>query len=173
MDLLLQELLGVNFQTALSFFHQGLREVTGKRSSDQMVYVASVLAHFSLTSRNSNDRPPFANLGEVFDNFVFKNEVSKDPEVLEIAGSQVILFAGFFRHQMMKRHIVSWYDDLGRSFYLKASLNTPSQKKKDLFKSMSYSLPFWNLSCNKLHKKCREDKYLIQYIHFGKAVKRD
>jgi hypothetical protein len=161
MDPLFRELFGVNFQTALSFFHQGLREATGKRSSDQMVYVASVLAHFSLTSRHSNNRPPFAGLGEVFDNFVFKSELSEDPEVLEIAGSQVILFAGFFRRQMRKRHSVSWYDDLGRSFFLRASTNTPSSKKRVLFESMAYSLTYWNKSCAKLHDISLQNRYVI------------
>lgn len=85
----LRELLGVNDLIALNFFHQGLREVTGKRSSDQMIYVASILAHFATTSQKDHC-VPFEGLGEVFDRFVFTDDTLYDPEILEIAGSQII-----------------------------------------------------------------------------------
>ena len=51
MDEMLQELLGVNKGSAFNFFLTGLREVTGEEPDDEMLYVTSVLAHYSLTSR--------------------------------------------------------------------------------------------------------------------------
>ena len=101
MDDLLLELLAVDSDEAFNFFLSGLREVTGKRPDNEMVYVASVLAHYSQTSRcDNNFMPSLADLSEVFDNFFLIN--TDDPYILEIGGSQIILLAGFFRDQMSR-----------------------------------------------------------------------
>lgn len=161
MDELLKDLFGVSYEISLEFFHNGLQEVTGDRPNEQMNYVASILANFSMYPRFSHGGAPLADLGEVFDNFVYRSEIHNNAEIFELAGSQIILFAGFFRRQMNKRHNVEWYDNLGKSFFIKASINTLSPKKRNLFESVGQNLPYWNKTCAILNQKCRENKYVI------------
>jgi len=154
MDEILRELLGVNKAEAFNFFLSGLKDVTKRDPNDEMFYVASILAHFSITSRyDTSSMPPLANLSEVFDQFVFFD--TTDSEILEIGGSQVLLFAGFFRDQMKYRHSVTWYDGIGQSFYGRASAYSREAKRKRLFDRMSKSFPWWTLRCCDLSRKCR------------------
>lgn len=161
MDELFQELFGVDSNRALNFFHSGLREVSGKDTNGEMLYVASVLAHYSQVPRfGCVSMPPLANLSEVFDNFVLA-QIS-DPEILEIGGSQILLFAGFFRDQMERRHNVAWYDKVGQSFYDRASVHVNEPKKKRLFEKMSESLPDWTLHCRDLSRAYRDNRYVLK-----------
>lgn len=157
-----EELLGVDSATAFQFFLSGLREVTDREPCGQMLYVASVLAHHCQTSRyDVNGMPALTHLGEVFDNFVMIYP-GDDPEMLEIAGSQIILLAGFFRDQMRRRRNLSWYDGLGQSFYDRASRYTREMKKRELFTEMATSLPHWNVACRDLSRLCRDNRYVLK-----------
>ena len=103
MDSLFEELIAVDSRAALSFFADNLRETVGTKRlrEDEVLYVASVLAHYSQTSRSDTiSRPSMANLSEVFDSFLLQTVSANDSEMLEIGGAQVLLFAGFFRDQM-------------------------------------------------------------------------
>lgn len=158
MDEMFAELIGVNSVTAFNFFLDGLKEVTKSKPGDEMFYVASVLAHYSQTSRDDTScMPVLANLAEIFDQFFFIN--TNDPEILEIGGSQILLFAGFFRDQMRHRHDVLWYDKVGQSFYDKASAHTRISKKRKLFENMSESFPIWALRCRDLQRNCHKNAY--------------
>jgi hypothetical protein len=102
-------------------------------------------------------------LSEVFDTFVLHTFGLSDAEILEIAGSQILLFAGFFRDQMSRRHNVKWYDQLGQSLYEKASHCSTNVKKRALFDRMSGSFPDWTIICRDMNRACRDNRLLLRF----------
>ena len=72
---------------ALRFFFERLRDVTEGSGApeSELLYNASVLAHFAATSSTSVDSFPAAptDLSSVFDTFVLDRSCHGDPEVLE------------------------------------------------------------------------------------------
>jgi hypothetical protein len=165
-DSLFEELIAVNSESALKFFVENLRETAGaeKHRDDETVYVASVLAHYSQTSRaDTMSIPSMANLSEVFDSFILNTSLLSDAEILEIGGSQILLFAGFFRDQMARRHNVNWYDQVGQSMYEKASQYSRDVKKRELFDRMSASFPAWTMICRNMSRACRDNRLLLRF----------
>ena len=165
MDSLFEELVAVDSGSALKFFVSNLRETAGNESlrDDETFYVASILAHYSQTSRaDATSMPSMANLSEVFDSFILQTVGLSDSEILEIGGSQILLFAGFFRDQMSRRHNVKWYDQVGQSMYEKASQYTTNVKKRELFDRMSGSFPYWTILCRDVSRSCRDNRLLLR-----------
>ncbi len=165
MDSLFEELIAIDSQHALNFFLVNLRETMGDRrlKDDEVLYVASILAHYSQTSRaDTSSIPPMAHLGEVFDHFVLQTDMHRDPGVLEMGGSQVLFFAGFFRDQMARRHNVRWFDQIGQSLYERASHHSVNPKKRDLFDRLSESFPVWTLLCRDLSRTLRDNRLLLR-----------
>lgn len=160
-----QELFGVNSERAFKFFHSALRYKVGESQNvrnQEIAYVASVLAHYSQTSRyDKSSIPTPADLSDVFDNFVWRESVLQDSELLELAGSQSLLLAGFFRDQMQRRHNVKWYDHLGSSFYESASRYSRDSKRQKLFNRLSTDFPYWTSVCRDLSREMRDNRYLI------------
>ena len=71
-------------------------------------------------------RPTFelsapANLSAVFDHFVFDTTLPDDSLMMETAGAQCLVLAGFFEDQMRRRHNIRWYAELGASFFSRAA----------------------------------------------------
>ena len=156
-----QEFLEVDKQTAFNFFLSGLRDVSDEKSDDEVLYVASVLAHYAQTSRYEIfDMPLLDGVSEVFDQFVM-NKID-DPNILETAGAQTLFFAGFFRDHMQRRHNVKWYDSIGSSFYVLAGSNSKQINKRILFQNMSKSFPKWTLTCRDLNRYFREKRFLLK-----------
>ncbi|MES1257176.1 MAG: hypothetical protein ABUS51_02055 [Acidobacteriota bacterium] len=165
MDSLFEELIAVDSQHALNFFHVSLRETMGAKQlkDDEVFYVASILAHYSQTSRSDGTSiPSMANLSEVFDNFILQTAMRSDPGVLEMGGSQILLFAGFFRDQMARRHNVRWYDQVGQSLYERASQHSTNPKKRALFDRLSESFPVWTILCRDLSRALRDNRLLLK-----------
>jgi hypothetical protein len=165
MDSVFEELVAVDSERAFNFFLASLREtaVTERFKDDEMFYVASILAHYSQTSRcDTTSMPCLANLSEVFDNFVLQTARLTDTELLEFGGSQVLLFAGFFRDQMRPRHNVKWYDQVGQSLYEKAGQHSTNLKKRELFDGLSESFPAWTMLCSNLNRTLRENRLLLK-----------
>ena len=165
MDSLFEELVAVNSDAALNFFVNNLREAAGEGNlrEDETLYVASILAHYSQTSRaDTVSIPSMSNLSEVFDSFILHTAGLSDSEILEIAGSQILLFAGFFRDQMARRHNVRWYDQVGRSMYEKASHYTTNPRKRALFDHMSESFPVWTIRCRDMSRACRDNRLILR-----------
>lgn len=165
MDSVFEELVAIDSQNAFNFFLAGLREtaVTERFKQDEMFYVASILAHYALTSRfDTTSTPCMANLSEVFDNFVLQTSELTDSHLLEFGGSQVLLFAGFFRDQMRRRHNVKWYDQVGQSLYEKASQHSNNLKKRELFDRLSESFPAWTIVCRDLSRTLHENRLLLR-----------
>jgi hypothetical protein len=167
MDHILRELLEVNQVETFNFFSSGLQDVLGGKrfDPDQMLYVASVLAHYTQIPRQSdNGMPLMANLDEVLDQFIVRQDPLNpltDSETLEIYGSQVLLFAGFFRDHMSRRHNVTLYDRVGQSFYARASMYSRDTKKSQLFDNLSESFPWWTGVCRDLHKNLIDGRFLL------------
>jgi hypothetical protein len=165
MDSLFEELVAVDSERAFGFFLTNLREAaTAERlREDELLYVSSILAHYSQTSRfDTVSMPPMANLSEVFDNFILPTNCRPDSEILEFGGSQILLFAGFFRDQMERRHSLKWYDQLGQSLYERAGRHSKDVKKRELFDGLSETFPEWTMACRNMSRTLRENRFLLR-----------
>src|SRR5262249_47695489 len=94
----LSELLATTHRQTLEFFVLGLKEVSDDDVDQrELFYNASVLAHYAQVSTQApGDLPTPADLGAVFDHFVLSDTLRHDPEIMEAAGAQCLLLAGFF-----------------------------------------------------------------------------
>ena len=91
---------------------------------EELLYNASVLAHYAQVSTQPDvDVPAPANLSAVFDHFVADTTLLHDSLMMETAGAQCLLLAGFFEDQMRRRHNIRWYAELGASFFSRAALS--------------------------------------------------
>src|SRR5262245_15830350 len=101
--------LAADERQALQFFFEHLREVSEQADvpQNELLYNASVLAHYALTSTASLDFPraPLT-LETVFDVFVMDRSQQTDPDIMEAAASQCLLLTGFFGAQLRHRHNV-------------------------------------------------------------------
>src|SRR6185295_16767173 len=115
----LRELLATDDRRALEFFVVGLRDVSEPTVDGQeLLYNASVLAHYAQVSTYADsDLPALASLSEVFDRFVMDTSLHTDSRMMETAGAQCLLLAGFFESQMQRRHSIRWYATLGAGFF--------------------------------------------------------
>ena len=127
----LRELLAVDERRTLEFFVTGLQDVCdGGVDRQELLYNASVLAHYALVSTQSTtDIPAPATLLSVFEQFVLDDTVSGDGQILETAGAQCLLLAGFFEDQARRRHNIQWYASLGASFFSRAAACERSARK--------------------------------------------
>ena len=93
----------------------------------ELLYNASLLAHYAQVSTQPDvDVPAPANLSAVFDHFVSDTTLLHDSLMMETAGAQCLLLAGFFEDQMRPRHNIRWYAELGASFFSRAALHERS-----------------------------------------------
>src|SRR3989344_3449492 len=127
----LQELLAVGHRQVLEYFTTGLRDVSEEPvDQQQLMYNASVLAHYAQTSTVTDDGwPAPATLATVFDSFVVDTSIVGDSSLMETAGAQCLLLAGFFEDQMRRRHSIRWYGELGAGFFFWASRYERSPEK--------------------------------------------
>lgn len=139
------ELLAVGHRQTLEFFFIGLRDVSEPTvDRDELLYNASVLAHFAQVSRYTDDELPTpANLGEVFDHFVMDSTLLADPEMMETAGAQCLLLTGFFENQMRRRYNIRWYVQLGATFFRRAAVQEQAMKKAQLLHTIAAHFEFW------------------------------
>lgn len=165
-----RELCEVSEEQAQNFFADGLVRVTQKQLSDkQLLYVSSILARYTLTScEDTNSFPCLTSLSQITEIFVVpfllpNKEINlDDPKLLDTGGSQILLFAGFFRDQNTKRNL-SFYDKIGSSMYERLASKQISQKKQSFFAGFSRSFPYWTNNCCRLSRKLREDRYLLKF----------
>src|SRR4051812_26218154 len=128
---MLRDLLAIDHRQALEFFAVRLQDVTGPDvDREELLYNASVLAHYAQVSTQSDEELAApANLSVVFDLFVADTTLMNDPLLMETAGAQCLLLAGFFEDQMRARHNIGWYSRLGAGFFSRAALQEPSPHK--------------------------------------------
>src|SRR5262249_46509905 len=97
----------VSNEDALRFFFERLKDISAREhvGPTELLYNASVLAHFASTSTVSTGKFPAcpADLATVFDVFVLDRSAHSDPEVMEAAGSECLVLTGFFADQLRDR----------------------------------------------------------------------
>jgi hypothetical protein len=159
----LTELLAAGHRQVLEFFVAGLRDVSEPSVDRQeLLYNASVLAHFAQTSTASDsDWPAPATLAVVFDHFVLPSDLPADCELLESAGAQCLLMAGFFEDQMRQRHNIRWYAELGAGFFDRAARRADSAAKARLLATLAQQFEPWRQRHARLGRDLRDVRYVI------------
>jgi hypothetical protein len=159
----LRELLAVDHRQALEFFAVRLQEVTGPEvDREELLYNASVLAHFAQVSTCSDlELATPSSLSAVFDLFVADTTLGEDPLLMETAGAQCLLLAGFFEDQMRVRHNIRWYAALGAGFFRRAAFRNPSPQKARVLKALATRFEPWRRRHAELSRHLRDQPYLL------------
>jgi len=159
----LGELLATNERQALEFFVARLHDVAGPDvDREELLYNASVLAHYALISTESDqDMPAPATLSAVFDHYVFDTSLLQDSLMMETAGAQCLFLAGFFEDQMRRRHNIRWYATLGASFYNRAALQQASPHRARLLDMIGRRFEPWRQRYARLGRELRDQPYLL------------
>jgi hypothetical protein len=159
----LRELLASDHRHVLEFFLLGLRDVSEPTvDRHELFYNASVLAHYAQVSTQADvEWPAPANLSTVFDHFVSDTTLLRDSLMMEVAGAQCLMLAGFFEDQMRQRHNISWYTKLGTGFFSRAALQAQSRPKAFLLASIAEHFEPWRQRHAKLSRDLRDTPYLL------------
>ena len=159
----LRELLATDHRQTLEFFFLGLLDVSEPTVDRQeLLYNASLLAHYAQVSTQANTTwPAPANLSTVFDHFVSDTTLQHDGLMMETAGAQCLLLAGFFEGQMRSRHNIRWYAQLGATFFSRAALNEPSPRKARLLDAIARRFEPWRQRHAQLSRELRDQPYLL------------
>jgi hypothetical protein len=159
----LADLLATDHRQALQFFFSRLRDVSEPTVDRQeMLYNASLLAHYAQTSTQTDvDLPAPANLSAVFDHFVCDSTLLHDSVMMETAGAQCLLLAGFFEDQMRRRYNIRWYAQLGASFFSRAAAQEPSIRKAQLLDTIARGFEAWRQRHARLSRELRDQPYLL------------
>jgi hypothetical protein len=159
----LRELLATDQRQALEFFFLGLKDIAEPTVDRQeLLYNASVLAHYAqVSTRASAGWPAPATLGAVFDHFVADTTLLRDGQMMETAGAQCLLLAGFFEDQMRRRHSIRWYAALGAGFFRRAAAQEASPPKARLLETIARRFEPWRQCHARLGRELRDQPYLL------------
>lgn len=159
----LGELLATDHRQTLEFFATRLSDVCGPDADRrELLYSASVLAHYSQTSTvYATGLSAPANLSVVFDHFVANSSMLNDALMMEAAGAQCLLLAGFFEAQMCRRHNIRWYSGLGSGFFARAASLEDSTERSRTFDRMARRFESWRARCAQLGREMRDEPYLL------------
>src|SRR5438093_6469401 len=159
----LRELLAIDQRQTLEFFVlrlQDLSEPTVDRQ--ELLYNASLLAHYAQVSTQPDvDLPTPANLSAVFDHFVSDTTLLHDSLMMETAGAQCLLLAGFFEDQMRRRHNIHWYAKLGAGFFNRAARQERSQHRARLLNAIARPFEPWRRAHAQLSRELRDQPYML------------
>ena len=156
--------LAVNETQALRFFFERLRDVADleRATEAELLYNASVLAHYARVSTHSAvDLMTPATLAEVFDHFVFDTSLRDDSAMMEAAGAQCLLLAGFFEDQLRRRHSIRWYAQLGVAFFSRAAALERSAQRVPLLTAIAAGFEPWRQRHARLGRELRDQPYLL------------
>jgi hypothetical protein len=159
----LRALLATDHRHTLEFFFIGLKDVSdGPVSRQELLYNASVLAHYAQTSTaTTTEFPTPASLDTVFDTFVLDAGSPLDGNLLETAGTHCLMMAGFFEDQARTRHNVKWYADLGAAFFFRAARAEAQPAKALLMDTMGRQFEPWRQRYSRLSRELRERPFLL------------
>jgi hypothetical protein len=159
----LRELLATDHRQALEFFFQRLKDVSGPGvDQDELLYNASVLAHYAQVSTQAeHELSAPASLTAVFDHFVVDQTLSDDALMLETAGAQCLVLAGFFEDQMRRRHNIRWYAEIGATFLSRAAVRESSSRKARLLDAIARRFEIWRQRHARLSRDLRDQPYLL------------
>jgi hypothetical protein len=159
----LAELLATDQRRALEFFVVHLREISGPDVDRQeLLYNASVLAHYAQVSTQADvDLAAPASLSTVFDHFAYDTTLRQDSLMMETAGAQCLVLAGFFEDQMCRRHNIRWYAELGAGFFSQAAIHEQSPPKARLLDTLARNFEAWRQRHARLCRELRDQPYLL------------
>jgi hypothetical protein len=159
----LQELLAVDHRQALKFFVVRLQDVAEPSvDRDELLYNASVLAHYAQVSTQADtDLPAPADLSAVFDRFVADTTLLYGGVMMETAGAQCLLLAGFFEDQLRGRHNIHWYAELGAGFFSRAAVHERNPRKARLLHAIASRFELWRGHQARLSRELRNEPYLL------------
>ena len=159
-----RELLAADRSKTLEFFLLGLQDVSEPTvDPGELLYNASVLAHYAQTSTHDDfDWPAPVNLSTVFDHFVLDQSLLHDSHMMETAGAQCLLLAGFFEDQMRQRYNIGWYATVGASFFNRAAAHERSKRKARLLDTISKRFEHWRQTHARLSRELRDQPYVIR-----------
>lgn len=159
----LRELLATDHRQTLEFFVVGLLDVSEPAVDRQeLLYNASVLAHYAQLSTYADEGMTApANLSAVFDHFVFDTTLAHDGLMMETAGAQCLMLAGFFEDQMRRRHNIAWYAGMGASFFQRAAALEQSAHKAQLLDTIARRFEVWRQRHARLSRELRDLPYLL------------
>ena len=156
-------LLATDHRRTLEFFFVHLQDVTESSVDRQeLLYNASVLAHYAQVSTQAElalSAP--ATLGAVFDHFVFDTTLTLNSLMMETAGAQCLMLAGFFEEQMRGRHNIRWYAELGATFFSRAAMQERSSSKARLLDSIARRFETWRQRHARLSRDLRDQPLLL------------
>ena len=163
----LGELFAAGEKQTLEFFVVRLKEVSEPAVDRlELLYNASVLAHHALVStRSTTDLSTPATLSDVFDHFVFDTSLQRDGEMMEAAGAQCLLLAGFFEEQMRRRHNIRWYAQMGADFYRRAAAREEAAGKAQLLDCIAGRFELWRQRHARLNRELRDLRYILTPRH--------
>ena len=164
---ILKGLLASDHRQTLDFFIVGLHDVCEPTvDRNELLYNASVLAHYAQVSTHAqNEFPAPTGLGTVFDHFVLDTTPQADGSLMEVAGAQCLLLAGFFERQMRQRHSIRWYAQLGTEFFSRAAARETSSPKARLLSSIAKGFEAWRQRHERLSRELRDRQYLLTFPH--------
>ena len=160
---MLHNLLATDERRALEFFFVHLRDVSeGDVPRDELLYNASVLAHYAQVSTAASDGMPMAtSLSAIFDQFVVDTTLHGDGEMMETAAAQCLVLAGFFEDQMRERYNIRWYAELGAAFFRRAALRAASARQAHLLEGLAREFEPWRRRHALLSRELRDQPYLL------------
>lgn len=163
----LDALLATDHRQTLEFFFVELKEISEPGINRQeLLYNASVLAHFAQTStQGTGDMPAPCGLSDVFDHFVCEGSAWGDPDLMETAGAQCLMLAGFFENQMRQRHNIGWYATLGAGFFARAAAATGPASKALLLGTMARGFEPWRRRYARLGRELQDRRYILTSQH--------
>lgn len=157
--------LAVNETQALRFFFERLRDVSDLEFApeEELLYNASILAHFATTSTSSPEVFPASPTGltGVLDLFVLDRSQHTDPGIMEAAASQCLVLTGFFQDQLRRRHNLRWYSALGADFYDQAAHFGGDRHRARMMETMASRFQFWREQQHRLAHELRDLPFLI------------
>ena len=157
--------LAVSGSQALRFFFERLKDVSEERGAPEgeLLYNASLLAHFASTSASSTDDFPAAptSLTTIFDTFVLDRSGHADPAILEAGASQCLLLTGFFCRQVRRRHNVDWYASLGAGYFRLAAERTTDRDRARMMRVMAGRFEFWRYQQDRLARELQDLPLLL------------
>ena len=161
----LGELLATDHRRTLEFFVVNLKDVSEPSVDHQeLLYNASVLAHYAQVSidvETAASTP--ADLSAVFDRFIADTTSLNDPLMMETAGAQCLLLAGFFEDQMRRRHNIQWYGEIGAGFFRRAAAIEQALEKARLLDTIGRHFEAWRRRHARLSQELRDSRYLISW----------
>jgi hypothetical protein len=164
---LFRELFGSDHLATLEFFVVGLRDVSECGTDEQeLLYNASVLAHYAQVPIDLEDELSTpADLSVIYDRFVMRAADLRDSAMMEAAGAQCLLMAGFFEEQMRRRHNIRWFAQMGAGFYKRAAAREETAGKAQLLDCIASRFELWRQRHARLNRELRDLRYLLAPRH--------